>query len=125
MNVQVACTLDGELAWVSDPIEGSRHDVFCLDESGVLTGLHPGDWTGDKGYVGRGMITPLKKVNKQPHLDWQQAFNAAINKTRSVVERVIANIKNWRILHTDYRRPLDKFPNTISAVLGLLFYSMA
>ena len=125
MNVQVVCTLDGELAWVSDPIEGSRHDVFCLDESGVLTGLHPGDWTGDKGYVGRGVITPFKKVNKQPLLDWQQAFNAAINKTRAVVERVIANIKNWRILHTDYRRPLDKFPNTISAVLGLLFYSMA
>ena len=125
MNVQVVCTLDGELAWVSDPIEGSRHDVFCLDESGVLTGLDPRDWTGDKGYVGRGMITPFKKVNKQSLLGWQQTFNAAINKTRAVVERVIANIKNWRILHTDYRRPLDKFPTTISAVLALLFYSMA
>jgi hypothetical protein len=125
MNVQVVCTLDGELAWISDPIEGSRHDVFCLDESGVLTGLHPGDWTGDKGYVGRGMITPFKRANQQPLLDWQKTFNAAINKTRAVVERVIANVKNWRILHTDYRRPLDKFPTTISAVLGLLFYSMA
>ena len=34
MNVQVVCTLDGELVWISDPIEGARHDVFCLDESG-------------------------------------------------------------------------------------------
>jgi hypothetical protein len=36
MNVQVVCTLDGELVWISDPIEGVRHDVFCLDESGAL-----------------------------------------------------------------------------------------
>ena len=29
MNVQVACTITGCLAWVSDPIPGSRHDNHC------------------------------------------------------------------------------------------------
>jgi hypothetical protein len=29
MNVQVACTLEGEIAWISDPVEGSRHDMHC------------------------------------------------------------------------------------------------
>ena len=29
MNVQVVCTLDGELVWISDPVEGAHHDVFC------------------------------------------------------------------------------------------------
>ena len=126
MNVQVVCTLDGELVWISDPIEGARHDVFCLDESGALDGLNSGDWTGDKGYVGRAMITPIKKTTtRQELLDWQKTFNTAINKTRAVVERVIANLKNWRILHTDYRRPLDTFRTTISAAIGLMFYSMA
>jgi hypothetical protein len=126
MNVQVVCTFDGELVWISDPIEGARHDVFCLDESGALDGLNPGDWTGDKGYVGRAMITPIKKTTTRPELlDWQKTFNTAINKTRAVVERVIANLKNWRILHTDYRRPLDTFRTTISAAIGLMFYSMA
>jgi len=81
--------------------------------------------TGDKGYVGRDMITPFKKTRGQPLLDWQKAFNGAINKTRAVVERVIANLKNWRILHTDYRRPLGTFMMTISAVAGLQFYSLA
>ena len=38
MNVQVACTLTGDLAWISDPIDGSRHDTYCLNESGVLAG---------------------------------------------------------------------------------------
>src|SRR3984893_6899854 len=37
MNVQVACTITGCLAWISDPIiPGSRHDNHCLGESGVL-----------------------------------------------------------------------------------------
>src|SRR6266511_1622122 len=27
MNVQVACTLSGQLAWISDAIEGSRQDT--------------------------------------------------------------------------------------------------
>jgi hypothetical protein len=49
MNVQVAWTLDGSLAWISDPIEGSRHDTHCLRESGVLLTLDPGSWIGDKG----------------------------------------------------------------------------
>jgi hypothetical protein len=125
MNVQVVCTLDGELVWISDPVPGARHDVFCLDTSAALDGLNPRDWTGDKGYVGRGMITPIKKTNGIDLLDWQKAFNTAINKTRAVVERSIAHLKNWRILHTDYRRPLDTFRTTISAVIGLQFYSLA
>ena len=126
MNVQVACTLDGELAWISDPIEGARHDVFCLDKSGALVTLNPRDWTGDKGYVGREMVTPIKKIDKNVALlDWQKTFNTAINSVRAVVEQVIANFKTWRILHTDYRRPLDTFNTTISAVIGLKFYSLA
>ena len=125
MNVQVVCTLDGELVWISDPIEGAHHDVFCLDESGVLQMLDPRDWTGDKGYVGRDMITPVKKINGGELLDWQKTFNSAINGIRAVIERVIAHLKNWRILHTDYRRPIDSFATTISAAVGLLFYSLA
>ena len=41
MNVQVVCTLEGELAWISDPVAGARHDVYCLDQSGALDGLTP------------------------------------------------------------------------------------
>jgi hypothetical protein len=125
VNVQVVGTLDGELVWISDPVDGARHDVFCLDESGVLDTLDPGDWTGDKGYVGRGIITPFKKTSGEGLLGWEKGFNTAINKLRAVIERLIANLKTWRILHTDYRRPFDTFSTTISAVIGLHFYSLA
>ncbi len=55
MNVQVACTITGCLAWISDPISGSRHDNHCLGESGVLLSLDPRNWLSDKGYVGNNM----------------------------------------------------------------------
>lgn len=123
MNVQVACTLAGRLAWISDPVTGNRHDSYCLNESEALVTLDPGNWIGDKGYVGNGMITPIKKPAHRELLDWENEFNTQINKIRWVIEQVIANLKTWRILHTDYRRPLDTFPTTISTVIALHFYA--
>ena len=122
MNVQVACTLAEKLAWISDPIDGSRHDSYCLNESGVLLTLDPADWTGDKGYVGNGMITPIRKPEFRDLLGWEKEFNKQVGKIRSMIERVIANFKTWRIMHTDYRRPIDTFATTISAVIGLHFW---
>jgi len=43
---------------------------------------------------------------------------------RYVVERAFANFKAWRIMRTDYRRPLDTFPRAISAVIGPHFYKI-
>ena len=52
MNVQVACTIYGKLAWISDPVNGSRHDNYCRQESGVLLTMNPRNWIGDKGTSG-------------------------------------------------------------------------
>jgi alkylated DNA repair dioxygenase AlkB len=123
MNVQVACTLTGGLAWISDPIEGSRHDTYCLSESGVLVTRDPGNWVGDKGYIGYNMITPIRKPTHRKLLDWEKEFNKQINKIRYLIEQVIANFKTWRIMHTDYRRPIATFNMTISAVIALHFYT--
>ena len=122
MNVQFACTLGGDLAWISDPIPGSRHDTYCLGDSELLVTLDPNNWIGDKGYVGNNMLTPIKKPACRDLLDWEKEFNKQINKIRYVIEQVIANFKTWRIMHTDYRRPLATFASTISAVVGLHFY---
>ena len=124
MNVQVACTLTGGLAWISDPIAGSRHDTYCLNESGVLAG-EPENWMGDKGYVGNDMLTPIRKPAHRDLLDWEKKFNKQINKIRYIIEQVIANFKTWRIMHTDYRRPLGTFTQTITTVIALHFYKLA
>jgi hypothetical protein len=125
LNVQVACTLDGDLEWISDPIDGSRHDTHCLRESGVLLALDPASWIGDMGYIGNGMVTPIRKPAHRKLLDWEKEFNKQVNKIRYVIERAIANFKTWRILHTDYRRPLATFAITISTVIALHFYATA
>lgn len=122
MNVQVVCTLDGELVWISDPIDGCRHDTHCLRESGALPASAPGNWIGDKGYVGNEMITPYKKPLHGDLVDWEKNYNTQVNKIRYVIEQVIANFKTWRIMHTDYRRPLSTFAATISTVIALHFY---
>ena len=61
MNAQVACTIYGKLAWISDPVNGSLHDNYCLCESDVLRTLDPRNRMGDKGYIGNEMITPFRK----------------------------------------------------------------
>jgi alkylated DNA repair dioxygenase AlkB len=123
MNVQVACTLTGSLAWISDPIDGRRHDAYCLSESGVLLTLDHKNWVGDKGYIGNDMVTPIRKLPGRDLLEWEKEFNTQINRIRYVVEQTIANFKTWRIMHTDYRRPLATFTTTISAVVALHFYA--
>src|SRR5438105_2571038 len=52
MNIQVVCDLAGRLRWISDPVDGSRHDSAALRASGALDAIDPSDWIGDKGYVG-------------------------------------------------------------------------
>ena len=125
LNVQVACDVYGRLVWISDPVDGSRHDSFALKQSGVLDTLDHGNWIGDKGYVGAGMLTPIKKPLHRGLLDWEKEFNSAVNAIRYKIERAIANFKTWRILHTDYRRPFATFEGTIATVVGLHFYSMS
>ena len=129
LNVQVACTLSGTLAWVSDPQDGCTHDAEALRRCGLLDvpatdlpdGVSPPKHIGDKGYIGLGMITPKRKPPNLPLHPDDKAYNKTVNQVRYKIERVIANIKTWRVLHTGYRRPLDTFPETITAVLGLIF----
>ena len=125
MNVLVACTLEGRLAWISDPVPGSRHDSHAVKDSSVLDGVDPKDYVGDKGFVGNGMITPFKKPAGGELLDWQKEFNSQVNKIRWVIEQAIANFKTWPIMHTDHRRPIETFTETISAVIGLEFYRIS
>jgi hypothetical protein len=86
----------------------------------------------ERGHLGRtapdpgaGSPAPIRKPESRDLLDWEKEFNTQVNKIRYMIEQVIANFKTWRITHTDYRRPLDTFDTTISAVVGLHFYRMA
>lgn len=123
MNLQVACDLAGRLSWVSDPVPGSRHDAAAIDIAGLLTSDNDTiDHIGDKGYIGKGMLTPIRKPTHRDLLEWEKDFNTAVNRIRYAIERAIANLKTWRILHTDYRRPIETFEQTIATVIALEFF---
>lgn len=68
------------------------------------------------------MLTPIRKPAHRELVKSEKEYNRSINQIRYVVERTIANLKTWRVLHTDYRRPLNTFPDTITAVIALEFY---
>ena len=131
MNVQILVLPSGRLVWASDPYPGSMHDVAALDASGLLDGIDPSGWIADKGYIGRGIITPHKKPPNGELSEAAEEANKSINRIRQVVERTIAHIKSWRIhphrlppppahIRTDHHRrtltlrlqkhPLNKLP---------------
>ena len=91
--------------WASDPYPGSMHDVAAPGASGLLEEMDPSGWIGDKGYIGRGMITPHKKPPNGELSETEKEENRSVNRIRQVVERTIAHIKSWRILHTPTADP--------------------
>jgi len=74
-------------------------------------------------FVGRGMITLHKKSPNGELSEAAKEENRSVNRIRQVVERTIAYIKSWRILHTAYRRPLETFEQTITAALALYSFT--
>jgi transposase len=94
--------------------ETETTDIMAAASSGI----------GDKGYQGSGFITPFKKPRGGKLLDWQREFNAQVNRLRAPVERAIAHLKSWRILHTDYRRPLRTYATSYRAAVGLYFFKL-
>lgn len=129
-NIQVAADHTGRILWVSDPFAGSMHDSRALREAGFFgdpdpdTGEidFPATHIADKGYIGLGLLCPIRKPAHRELADCERRFNKQVNSIRAAVERAIAELKTWRILHTDYRRPLDTFAQTLTAVTGLDFY---
>lgn len=56
-----------------------------------------------------GLATPTKHKPGQRLSAEAKKNNRLINRLRSVVERVIPQIKIWRVLHTGFRRALGLY----------------
>lgn len=123
--VQLISLLDGTPVWISDPLSGSTHDKKAFDNTATtdivkeaLAGI------GDKGYQGADLYTPTKKPQWRKLNEGEKKANAALSALRAPVERVVAHFKNWRILHTDYRRPYATYRDTFDAFRALFFFSI-
>ena len=124
-NGQAIANLRGDLLFVSEPVTGHNHDMTALAETEtghIIAAAYSG--IGDKGDQGSDFITPFKKPQGGELLDWQKEFNAQVSKLRAPVERAIADLRSWRILHTDYRRPLRTYVTSYRAAVRLYFFKL-
>lgn len=124
-NFLVICDLAGHVWYISDPYPGKDHDMTVLRGTVAMSILaRAGDVIGDKGFQGSGFITPVKKPQGGSLTFLQTDFNNQISGLRSAVERAVAHVKNWKILHTDYRRPVETWETSFRAAVGLYFFSL-
>jgi DDE superfamily endonuclease/Helix-turn-helix of DDE superfamily endonuclease len=128
-NVQIAATLDGQLAAVGPvPVPGARHDAHAYAASGLKDLLASLPTAADLGYTGvDGIeIVPFRAPPGGSLDESQAAFNTALAKIRAAVEHAIAHLKTWRMLSEEggrFRPPLRKFGSTLKAITGLFFFS--
>jgi DDE superfamily endonuclease/Helix-turn-helix of DDE superfamily endonuclease len=123
--LQILSNLGGDITYISRPQPGSMHDAEAFRQTGLAEILDLDNTIGDKGYGGLGIDTPTKKPIGGELAESQKEENRVINSLRAAVERAVAHVKNWRVLHTDYRRPLQTFADTLDAVVGLIFFKKA
>jgi DDE superfamily endonuclease/Helix-turn-helix of DDE superfamily endonuclease len=120
----IVANLQGRVIFVSDPVAGNQHDMAKLKRSDVEKILKKaGGVFGDKGFIGTDYITtPIRKPEFRALLHWEHEWNNQVSSYRAPVERAVANLKAWRILFTDYRRPLKTFKSSFRAAIGLYFF---
>ena len=123
----VITNLSGGIAFVSEPVPGNRHDMAKLKESeseSILKGA--GGVVGDKGFIGTDYITtPVRKPEDRDLFIREHDYNNQVSSLRAPVERAVADLKTWRILFTDYRRPLKTFLSSFRAAIGLYFFKLS
>ncbi len=120
----IITNLAGHITFVSEPVPGNQHDMKKLKGSECETILKlAGDVIGDKGFIGTGyIITPVRKPQDRDLYMREHDYNNQISSLRAPVERAVATLKTWRILFTDYRRPLKTFLSSFRAAIGLYFF---
>jgi hypothetical protein len=120
----IITNIHGRIIFVSDPVPGNEHDMAKLKGLECETILKmAGGVFGDKGFIGTDYITtPVRKPQDRELYIREHDYNNQVSSFRAPIERAVAQLKTWRILFTDYRRPLETFASSFRAAIGLYFF---
>ena len=124
ITTRYSARLKGKLLAITCPADGARHDAFAFREHRLDQLLDVSSTLGDKGSVGLGILTLVKKPVGGRLSKGQKAVNRVLSAKCSVVEPVIANVKVWRVLYTGFRRSLRVcMGGRLLLVWGLVFFA--
>ena len=84
-----------------------------------------GSVIADKGFQGSGYVTSAKKPQDRELYTCEHEYNSQVSSIRAPIERAVAHLKTWKILFTDYRRPLNTFLDSFHAAIGLYFFELS
>lgn len=106
------------IAAVSATFPGKTHDKKVYDRTRVV--CPPGaKRTGDTGYLGTGLETPVRRPPKGTLTPRQRAGNRRVSRRRIVVEHGIGKMKVWRVAAERYRNPRRRHTLIMKNVAGL------
>ena len=115
----------GNIIFVSDPAPGCDHDMTKREgEVKEILDL-AGSVIADKGFQGSGYVTPAKKPQGRELYTREHEYNNQVSSIRAPIERAVAHLKTWKILFTDYRRPLNTLLDSFRAAIGLYFFELS
>jgi hypothetical protein len=115
----------GNIIFVSGPAPGCDHDMKKLEGTVKEILDLAGSVIADKGFQGSGYVTPAKKPKNRELYMREHEYNKQISSIRAPIERAVAHLKAWKILFTDYRRPLSTFLDSFRAAIGLYFFELS
>jgi hypothetical protein len=115
----------GNIIFVTEPAPGCDHDMAKLEGAAKEILDVAGAVVADKGFQGSGYVTPVKKPTDRELYAREHEYNAQVSSIRAPIERAVAHLKAWKILFTDYRRPLRTFSDSFRAVISLYFFELS
>lgn len=108
---------DREVKYLSDTVEGKKHDKKAMDESIIV---FPKDSTvyQDTGFQGHdpedvNTVQPQKKPRGKELTSEEKQTNSLISSVRVVVEHVIAGIKRLHIVKSVFRNTKDDYDDLV------------
>ena len=123
--VQTVAAPDGELLWVSGVLPGKTVDITAARRFGIaekvlqFLGL-----LADLGYIGLHpqVIVGYKRTRKEKTLPaGKKAANLALAGLRAIGERGNAQLKQWKILASDFRGNPRRITPIVKAVQALQY----
>ena len=106
------------VAAISPTAPGKRHDKKVYDRTRTI--VPPGvARTGDTGYQGTPLRTPVKRRRGQALSKRQRRGNRRLSRRRMAAEHGIGKLKIWRIAGERYRNPVRRHTLVLKNVAGL------